>query len=420
MKTVPAQDVLAKVHDRCRVCGSRELVRYLDLGQTPLANAYLSAKQVELVEPAVELALQVCGRCGLSQLTRVVDREQMFREYLYVSSTSDTFRTHCAELAATVAREAGARPGDLALDIASNDGLLLSCFRDLGMRIIGVDPARNLASEASARGIATIADYWSVDVARAIAAEHGQPRAITATNVFAHVDDLHQFIDALDVALAPQGLFVLEVPYVLDFIERVEFDTAYHEHLSYFGVQPLTVLFKEHGFRVVDVTRFPMIHGGTIRVAVSRTGDREPRKSVAAAIANEKEFGVADASVYLAFGERVRHNMAELRDLVARTRVENGVVWAYGASAKGNTLMNFAGLTAEAVPVVVDDNPKKWGLYTPGAHMRIVGAEELRGADATHLLLLAWNFEREIVRRSRAVGYRGRYIRPVPAVAEFA
>jgi hypothetical protein len=163
-----------------------------------------------------------------------------------------------------------------------------------------------------------------------------------------------------------------------------------------------------------------MIHGGTIRVAVCRTGDREPRESVAAAIAHEKEFGVTETSVYLAFGERVRRNMAELRDLVARTRVAKGVVWAYGASAKGNTLMNFAGLTAEAVPVVVDDNPKKWGLYTPGAHMRIVGAEELRGADATHLLLLAWNFEREIVRRSRAVGYRGRYIRPVPAVADFA
>jgi hypothetical protein len=207
---------------------------------------------------------------------------------------------------------------------------------------------------------------------------------------------------------------------VLDFVERVEFDTAYHEHLSYFAVGPLRTLFAEHGFHVFDVTRFPDIHGGTVRVAVARAGDREPRETVADAVAREKRFGVTDPSVYVRFGERVRDNMAELRDLVARTRVTNGVVWAYGASAKGNTLMNFAGLTADAVPVVVDDNPKKWGLYTPGAHMRIVGAEELRDADATHLLLLAWNFEREIVRRSRAVGYRGRYIRPVPLVAEFA
>jgi hypothetical protein len=153
---------------------------------------------------------------------------------------------------------------------------------------------------------------------------------------------------------------------------------------------------------------------------VCRAGEREPRGSVGAAIAHEDAFGVVDPKVYLAFGERVRRNMNELRTVVARIRAGGGTIWAYGASAKGNTLMNFAGLTSEAVPVVVDDNPKKWGLYTPGAHMRIVGTEELRGADVGHLLLLAWNFEREIVRRSRAVGYRGRFIRPVPAVAEFA
>jgi SAM-dependent methyltransferase len=420
MTTGPMLDTLAKLHDRCRVCGSKELVRFLDLGETPLANAYLTAEQVASAEPAVELALQMCARCGLSQLTRVVDRERMFREYLYVSSTSETFRTHCAELAATVMRDAGASAGDLALDIASNDGLLLSCFKSLGMRVVGVDPARNLASEAAARGIPTLADYWSVAVARRIVAEHGQPRTITATNVVAHVDDLHEFVQALDVALAPRGLFVLEVPYLLDFVEHVEFDTAYHEHLSYFGVRPLKTLFEGHGFRVFDVTHFPDIHGGTIRVALCRAGDREPRPSVATPIAREERFGVADPTVYLAFGDRVRRNMDDLRAVVARIRAGGGTIWAYGASAKGNTLMNFARLTSESVPVVVDDNPKKWGLYTPGAHMRITGADELRDAAVDHLLLLAWNFEREIVRRSRAAGYRGGFIRPVPAVEAFA
>ncbi len=213
---------------------------------------------------------------------------------------------------------------------------------------------------------------------------------------------------------------MLEVPYLLDFVEQVEFDTAYHEHLSYFGVRPLKTLFEGQGFRVFDVTHFPDIHGGTIRVAVCRAGDREARGSVAEALSREERFGVADPKVYMAFGDRVRRNMDELRVVVARIRAGGGTIWAYGASAKGNTLMNFARLTSDSVPVVVDDNPKKWGLYTPGAHMRIVGTEELRGARVGHLLLLAWNFEREIVRRSRAVGYRGRFIRPVPAVAEFA
>ena len=419
MPTERAVDVAAKIHDRCRVCGNGDLVRYLDLGTTPLANSYLRADQLAEPEPAVELALQVCAGCGLSQLTRVVDRDVMFRDYLYVSSTSVTLRQHFAEMAATVVRAAGAKTGDLALDIASNDGLLLSCFRDQGARIVGVDPARNLAAEANARGIPTIVDYWSVPVATALVADHGRPRMVTATNVVAHVDDLHEFVRALDVALAPDGIFVMEVPYLLDFVRHDEFDTAYHEHLSYIGVRPLERLFAEHGFAVFDVAHFPDIHGGTVRVFIARAGGREISGAVRAALAEEASFGIADPRVYLAFGERVRRNMADLADTVRGIHARGGEVWAYGASAKGNTLMNFARLTAADVPVVIDDNPKKWDHYTPGAHMRIAGPRELRDTSAGHLLLLAWNFEREIVRRSRDAGYRGAFIRPVPAVSVF-
>lgn len=411
---------LAKTHDRCRVCGSSELVRYLDLGETPLANAYLAADRVTHPEPAAELAIQVCPRCGLSQLTRVVDRERMFREYLYVSSTSETLRAHHAALAASVAHEVPLSAGDLVLDIASNDGLLLSCFRALGMSVVGVDPALNLASEATARGIPTLPEYWNHEVARRIVAERGRPRAITALNVVGHVDDVHEFVDALDVALDPGGVFTMEVPYVLDLIEHVEFDTAYHEHLSYWGVRPLASLFEKHGFAVFDVAHFAKIHGGTIRVSVCRRGQREPRASVASALEREKAFGVIDAGVYVAFGDRVRRNMDELRALVSSFRSRGELTWAYGASAKGNTLMNFARLRSDSVPFVVDDNPKKWGLFTPGAHMRIVGPSELASAGVSHLLLLAWNFEAEIVRRSRAAGYTGDFIRPVPSVAQFA
>lgn len=413
-------DVAAKIHDRCRICGSRDLIRYLDLGATPLANSYLRADQLSEPEPAVELALQMCPRCGLSQLTRVVDRDAMFRDYLYVSSTSSTFREHCDELAATAMEVAGAGAGDLALDIASNDGLLLSCFRARGARVVGVDPARNLATEATARGIPTIADYWSVAAARDLVAEHGHPRIVTATNVVAHVDDVHEFLRALDVALLPDGVFIMEVPYVLDFIEHDEFDTAYHEHLSYIGVSPLRAAFADHGFSIFDVAHFPEIHGGTIRVFAARAGVRVPKETVRDALTREQNFGIADPGVYLAFGERVRGNMAELARTVRDLRSRGADVWAYGASAKGNTLMNFARLGAAEVPVVIDDNPKKWGLYTPGARMRITGPAELRATPAEHLLLLAWNFEREIVRRSRDAGYRGAFIRPVPTVSVFS
>ena len=420
MPTERLVDVAAKIHDHCRICGSGDLVGFLDLGTTPLANSYLRRDQLAEPEPAVELALQMCPRCGLSQLTRVVDRDAMFRDYLYVSSTSATFREHCAELAATAARVAGAGPGDLVLDIASNDGFLLSCFRSLGARVVGVDPALNLAADATARGIPTIADYWSVPVANDVVDGHGRPRVVTATNVVAHVDDLHEFVRALDAALAPEGIFVLEVPYLLDFVQQDEFDTAYHEHLSYLGVRPLRAIFAEHGYVIFDVQHFPDIRGGTIRVFAARTGRRQPGASVEAALAREAAFGIADPRVYVKFGERVRRNMDELVRTVRGIRARGGEVWAYGASAKGNTLMNFARLGAADVPVAIDDNPKKWGLYTPGAHMRIAGPAELRDTPADHLLLLAWNFEREIVRRSRDAGYRGAFIRPVPAVSVFS
>src|SRR6267378_7145888 len=203
MKAVLSRVEAAKIHDRCRICGSSELARYLDMGATPLANSYLTDEQLSTPEPVAELALQMCVRCGLSQLTRVVDRDLMFRNYLYVSSTTQTLRDHCAELAATAMRTAGAAPGDWALDVASNDGLLLSCFRSLGMQVFGVDPARNLATEATARGIPTIAEYWSPALAGEAIERYGRPMTITAQNVLGHVDDVHEFVRAVEIALAP-------------------------------------------------------------------------------------------------------------------------------------------------------------------------------------------------------------------------
>jgi hypothetical protein len=409
-------DPISRAHTRCRICGSTDLVRYLDIGATPLANSYLSAEDLARPEVAVELAIQMCRGCGLSQLTRVVDPDLMFRNYLYVSSTSDTFREHCRELAATVAPIAGCAPGDLALDIASNDGCLLEQFKALGMRTIGVDPALNLATEANQRGITTLQRYWTEEVAREIVATYGRPRVITATNVVAHVDDLHAFVRGVDVALAPCGAFVLEVPYLIDFIEKNEFDTAYHEHLSYLALGPLTELMAAHGLEVFDVEYFADIHGGTIRVYVDRRGERAIGTRVDAMLARERTFGLTDPARYVAFGERVRQNMRGLADLLRSLSTDGRTIWAYGASAKGNTLMSFVGVDSAIVPAVVDDNAKKSGLFTPGAHMRIVGRAELATAAVDYLLLLAWNFEDEIVRRSRKVGYTGKYIRPVPEV----
>lgn len=409
-------DWRAKRQPNCRVCGSSDLHRYLDLGSTPLANSYLRREDLASPEFREELALQVCLDCGLSQLTMVVNPDLMFKQYLYVSSTTETFRNHCVELAKTASVAAGCGPGDWVLDIASNDGCLLSKFRDLGLRVVGVDPAENLAAEANKAGIPTLCAYWSLETAETVASRYGRPKVITATNVFAHVDDVHEFVRAVDCCLAPKGLLVIECPYVVDFIEKNEFDTAYHEHLSYVGIHPARTLMEKHGLEIVRVEYFPDIHGGTVRIFAGRQGDYPADASVARYLEQETDFGIRDLDRYEAFGRRILANKARLLALMQELRAEGRTVWAYGASAKGNTLMNFFGITSETVPVVLDDNPKKWGWYTPGAHMRIASIQELAAARVDYLLLLAWNFEPEIRRRCRAVGYAGRFILPVPEV----
>jgi SAM-dependent methyltransferase len=338
----------------------------------------------------------------------------MFRHYLYVSATTATIREHFAEFAATVAKAAEAKPGDLALDIASNDGTLLAAFAAVGLKPIGVDPAENLAKEANAKGLTTWCDYWSVPVAERLAREVGRPKVITAANVFAHADGLVEFARGVAACLAPGGIFAIECPYLVDFIEKNEFDTAYHEHVSFVGLTPLAGLMKAHGLELYDVEHFPDIHGGTIRSYIARAGERKPTARLAEALRKETAFGIKDPAVYDAFAKRVLDNRERLRGLVEKLRAEGKTVWAYGASAKGNTLMNFFGLDASSVPRAIDDNPKKWGYLTPGARMEIVGIDALKSAKVDCLLLLAWNFEKEIRRRCRDAGYAGQFLVPVP------
>jgi SAM-dependent methyltransferase len=409
-----AQPPASRTVDRCRGCGSDRLLRYLDLGRTPLANSYLSESSLGEPEFSEELCLQLCRGCGLSQLTKVVAPDLMFRNYLYVSATTATIREHFGELARSAAAAAGAKPGDLAVDVASNDGTLLKAFQDAGLKAVGVDPAENLAAEANAAGLTTECAYWDGKTAAKVVAGHGRPAVITACNVFAHADDLHAFMDAVGYALAPGGLFVVEAPYGIDFIEKSEFDTAYHEHLSYLSMTPMSVLMGRHGFAVVDCEYFPEIHGGTMRYYCARAGEREVSRRVVDALAREEAFGVKSPAVYEAFAARVLENRAALLELIRRLRGEGKTVWAYGASAKGNTLMNFFGLTRAEVPCAVDDNPKKWGFYTPGGRMKIVGPERLKSDKPDYLLLLAWNFEKEIRARCAAAGFSGGFVVPVP------
>ncbi|MDI6804612.1 MAG: sugar nucleotide-binding protein [Bacteroidota bacterium] len=404
----------SKIQSRCRMCESDKLSKYLDLGRTPLANSYLKEEELLQTEYREELAIQLCMECGLSQLTRVVNPDLMFKNYLYVSSTTQTFRDHCSELANATVKIASVQPRDLVLDIASNDGCLLNKFLDVGMNVLGVDPAENLADEANANSIRTLCAYWSKALAKDIVNRFGMPKIITATNVFAHVDDVHEFVEAVKICMAPKGIFVIEFPYVMDFIKKNEFDTAYHEHLSYIGILPISTLMNRHGLQVFNVQYFEELHGGTVRVFMCRNGDYVINQSVIRYVQNEQTFEIQSKTPYDLFAKRIMDNKITLRNMISNLRANGKTIWAYGASAKGNTLMNFFELTQENIPIVIDDNPKKWGYYSPGSHMKIVSIDELTKSEVDFLLLLAWNFQAEIIKRCQDKKYKGDFILPVP------
>lgn len=397
----------------CRICGSKELREYLNLGKTPLANSYLTKEQLIGIEFKERLTVLFCENCSHSQLSHTVNPERMFKHYHYASSTPATFRRHCDELASAALKLLGLPPDSLILDIASNDGCLLSKFQELGFKVIGVDPAKNLAAEANSRGIPTINDYWSADIAEYIRQNYGEPSIVTGTNIIAHVHNVHGFVSAVRSILPEKGVLILECPYLIDFIRKNEFDTIYHEHLSYFGMHAMTCLVEQHQLEIFRHDYFPDIHGGTVSYYIGHKGRWDVSDAVYGALRKEKEEGFTNIDIYIEFASRIHKNKTELMKLLYSLKQSGKVIWGYGASAKGNTLMNYFGITAELIDCIVDDNHRKWNLYTPGSHIRIIGIEDLNHK-VDYLLLLAWNFRREIRERCQKAGYSGKFILPIP------
>jgi SAM-dependent methyltransferase len=372
----------------CRCCGGSRLQPYLDLSRQPLANSYHTA-QGEL--PRFPLEVFLCRDCFHSQLGVAVAPELMFAHYLYTSGTTYAFHAHCQELAEdAVKRTQSRRP--TVLDIAANDGTLLEKFRHLGCDVMGVDPAENLRTFSAAKGIPVLVDYWGERAARAFGRRFD---VITATNVFAHVEDLCGFLQACRLVLAVEGTLVIEFPYCDRMIADCEFDTIYHEHLSYFLLHPLLHLADRCGFSIVDVLQTP-IHGGSIRLYL-RADAGGHAQEVDRIVDRERSRELLTTTIYDDFATRACEHARQLRHALNHLAGQNRPRIGYGASAKGNTLLNFAGIDLE---YVVDDNRLKWGLLTPGRNVPIrpthVLAEEPQDLC---ILVLAWNFLAEIARR---------------------
>jgi hypothetical protein len=399
----------------CRVCGGGDLEEILSLGPSPLANAFLRSPAEFAAERRYPLDLFFCSGCSLLQLLHVVDPEILFRHYLYVTGTSTTIAEHNRSYAATVVDLLGLRAGDLVAEVASNDGSLLRCFQQHGVRTVGIEPARNLAAMAAAAGVDTVNEFFTDGVASAVRAERGPARVVAGNNVLAHVDDPIDFLAGCRTLLADDGLATIEVPYVGDFLDRLEYDTVYHEHLSYFSVRSLLRLAERVGLAVVRIDRVP-VHGGSLRVYLSRSAGAHSAEVLAFA-ADERAAGIADAARYRAFARDVESGRTELVGLLESLVASGRRVAGYGAPAKGNTLLNYCGIDTRLLPYTVDKNPLKVGLYTPGTHIpvRDVSALHDEATRPDYILILAWNFADEIMGQQRAHSERGgRFILPVP------
>jgi hypothetical protein len=388
----------------------------LSLGSTPLANALLRPEDLNQPEPRYPLDLVFCRGCTLVQITETVPPEQLFRNYLYFSSFSETMTVHARELVGRLVREYSLGARSLAVEVASNDGYLLQFYKAAGVPVLGIEPAENVARVAiEERGIDTISEFFGLTLAKRLVDEGRRADVLHANNVLAHVADLAGFVQGIGELLAEQGVAILEFPYVGDMMDRTEFDTIYHEHLCYFSLGALSQLLARKGLKVVDVERLPL-HGGSLLLTVARaTSSRESRPAVRALLAEEHDRGMDDLGFYLGFANRVRELKDQLCTLLSQLKAAGHRIAAYGAAAKGSTLLNTFGIGTNTLEFVVDRNTHKQGLFMPGVHIPILPPARLLEELPGYTLLLTWNFADEILRQQDEYRQRGgQFILPIP------
>lgn len=400
----------------CLGCDSALPEPFLDLGKTPLANSYVRPEQAHLPEATYRLAVAYCPLCHLVQLTERVPPENLFGSYLYFSSYSDSFLAHARAMAESLAQRFRLGAESLVLEIASNDGYLLQYFQQQGVRVLGVEPARNIAAEAESRGIPTLNRFFGPEVVDEITGHCGKADLIIGNNVLAHVPAINEFLQAVKACLKPDGAAVFEFPHLGDLLDRTAFDTIYHEHVFYFSLSAIRTLVERAGLHLFDVSR-QAVHGGSLRVFLGHRAPPPALPNVAALLSEEQAAGLTGPGRFAAFGRQV---IALKQDLVAtlrRLKASGKRLAAYGAPAKGNTLLNYCGIGTDYVAFTVDRSPHKQGLCLPGTHIPIFAPEKIREAKPDYLLILPWNLKDEIMAHMAFIReWGGRFLVPIPHV----
>lgn len=394
-------------HD-CRLCSHEKFSHVINLGPTPIANELFSDSYTSLNQEKFPLYLVQCNKCGHVQLPVAINPERLFRNYMYVSGTSHVFVKHFISYAETLASKFRIGYGSTVIDIGSNDGTFLKCLHDIGASVIGVDPAYDIAKKATRDGLMTLPEFFSSRLATMMLENSGKVSAITANNVFAHINDLHDFVTGVKILLKPDGMFIFEVSYLVDVLKNMLFDTIYHEHLSYHTVSPLIPFFESQGMRLFDVD-FIDTHGGSIRCYVD-FGTRPVTKNVEIAKTLELELD------FQKFAIRIANLKEQLLAWINKVRASDKIIIGYGAPAKATTLVNRFDLTHDQISCIVEDNQIKQGKYLPGTTIPIISPVGISSYNPDYMLILAWNFAESIIEKNKS--FSGKFIIPIPEFKE--
>lgn len=397
----------------CRVCHGTNLKKVLSIGPTPLANALVKKEDLNKKENYYPLDVYFCNSCNLVQLLDVVSKEELFRDYVYFTSGMPKISTHFKQYAQDVVEKYLGKSSDLVVEIASNDGVLLKFFKEKGYRILGIEPARNIAKVANSLGVETICEFFNEPLVEDIVKKYGKAQAILANNVVAHIDDYHDLCKGIKQLLDKKGVFVFEAPYLVDMFDNVTFDTIYHEHLSYLAVRPLIRLFNMFDFEIFDV-KVISVQGVSIRIFVGHKGEHAISGVVSKLVKKELAYGLNKKATYVKLAKRVESSKSKLLKLLSNLKKKNKRIAAYGAPAKGNTLLNYYKIGTETLEYALEDLPSKQGFYTPGMHVPIVDRAYTKNHVPDYYLLLAWNYLKPILEKEKKFRKNGgKFIIPV-------
>lgn len=402
---------------RCRFCAAALSDIFVDLGMSPLSNSFLKRENLNAMEPFYPLTVFVCRECFLVQLPEFEAPDNIFSDYVYFSSYSDLWLAHVRRYCDAMRSRLSLGARSQVVEIASNDGYLLQYFREAGIPVLGIEPAANVAKVAEERGIPTVTEFFGSRLATRLVSEGKRADLLLGNNVLAHVPDINDFVAGMKILLAPEGTITMEFPHLLRLIEGVQFDTIYHEHFSYLSLHAAKQVFAAHDLALIDVEELPT-HGGSLRIyAAHADGSVRASRRVGEVERREVEAGLLSIDAYSSFARRAAKTKRDLLRFLIDAREAEETVAAYGAAAKGNTLLNFCGIRADLIEYVVDRSPHKQGLFLPGTHLPVYSPDRVRETRPDYLLILPWNLRDEIVgQMSHIRGWGGRFITAIPGV----